>query len=49
MKEREADRILEDAELIPAFQGPLRDVKLMRDQCLAEDIPVTLIAPPGKS
>ena len=48
MNEREADRVLQDAEVIPVLQGPLRDMKLMRDQCLAEDIPVALAAPPGK-
>lgn len=49
MKQREADEILGDAEVVPVLQGPLRDMKLMRDQCLDEDIPVALMAPPGKS
>jgi len=46
--EREAARALGDAELVPAIQGPLRDVKRMRDQCLEADIPVAVMAPPGK-
>ena len=48
MNQRDADRVLEDAEVIPVFQGPLLDMKSMRDRCLAEDIPVALVAPPGK-
>jgi hypothetical protein len=48
MNQREADRVLEDAEVVPVFQGPLLDMKSMRDRCLAEDIPVLLVAPPGK-
>ena len=48
MTEREAKEALADAELVPVMQGTLRDMKLLRDQCLAEDIPVTLMAPPGK-
>jgi hypothetical protein len=48
MKEREAKEILADSELVPVLQGPLLDMKQMRDQCLEEDIPVALMAPPGK-
>jgi hypothetical protein len=48
MNERQARELLDEAELIPAIQGPLRDVKRMRDQCLAADIPVDVLAPPGK-
>ena len=48
MTERDAARALADAELIPAIQGPLRDIKQMRDKCLAADIPVVVMAPPGK-
>ena len=49
MNQRDADEILEDAEVIPVFQGPLSDMKAMRDRCLAEDIPVALTAQPGTS
>ena len=48
MTERDAAELLADAELLPAIQGSLRDVKRMRDQCLEADIPVAVIAPPGK-
>jgi hypothetical protein len=48
MTERDAAEILADAELLPAIQGSLRDVKRMRDQCLEANIPVAVIAPPGK-
>lgn len=48
MTEREAAKALADAELIPAIEGPLRDIKQMRDKCLAAEIPVAVIAPPGK-
>ena len=49
MTEREADQVLADAELVPAINGSLTDVKRMRAQCLAEEIPVAVMAPPGKS
>ena len=48
MTESEADDILADAELVPALEGSLRDIKRMRGQCLDADIPVGLMAPPGK-
>lgn len=44
----EAAKVLAAAELVPAVQGSLTDVKRMRDQCLAAEIPVAVLAPPGK-
>jgi hypothetical protein len=35
-------------ELVPAIQGPLTDIKRMRDRCLDAGIPVAVMAPPGK-
>ena len=49
MTEREAEDALADAELVPAINGSLTDVKRMRSQCLAEDIPVAVMSPPGKT
>ena len=48
MEPDQAAKVLADAELIPAIQGSLSDVKRMRDQCLAAGIPVAVMAPPGK-
>jgi hypothetical protein len=39
---------LHGEELVPALQGSLDDIKRMRDECLGADIPVALMAPPGK-
>ena len=40
MDEEEATEELGEEELVPAIHGPLDDIKRMRDQCLAADIPV---------
>jgi hypothetical protein len=47
MDEDDAAEELGEEELVPALQGTLDDVKRMRDQCLAADIPVSVMAPPG--
>lgn len=47
MDEQDATDALGEEELVPAIQGSLDDIKKMRDQCLAADIPVAVMAPPG--
>lgn len=47
MDEEEAADAIGEEELVPAIQGTLDDIKKMRDQCLAADIPVAVMAPPG--
>ena len=48
MNEREAAEILGDAELVPIHQGTLSDIKRIRAECLAADVPVA-VAPPACS
>jgi hypothetical protein len=48
MREDDAAAELAEVELVPAIQGSLTDVKRMRDRCLASEIPVAVMAPPGK-
>lgn len=47
MTEREADQILQEAELTPVMQAPLAYAKELLEKCLAADIPAALIMPDG--
>lgn len=42
MNAEEAETALADSDLVPCMQGPLNDIKEVRDACLAADIPVLL-------
>ena len=45
MTEDEAAEALGQEELIPAYQGSIDEVKRMRDDCLAADVPVAVLPP----
>lgn len=45
MTEDEAAEALGEEELIPATHGSLDDIKRMREECLAADIPVAVLPP----
>jgi hypothetical protein len=49
MDQDDAADELAEVKLVPAIQGSLDDVKRMRDRCLGADIPVAVMAPPGKT
>ena len=43
----EVELALADAELVTCLQAPLVEAKQLRDECLAAEIPVLLIAAPA--
>lgn len=47
MTERDAEKLLADADLIPVLQGTIRYIKELASSCLDEDIPVVCGMPPG--
>ena len=47
MDDEQATEELGEDELVPAIQGTLDDIKKMRAQCLAADIPVAVSGQPG--
>lgn len=47
MDEDEVSEELGEEELVPAVHGSLDDIKRMREQCLAADIPVEVAGQPG--
>ncbi|HWM87991.1 MAG TPA: hypothetical protein VNO33_19185 [Kofleriaceae bacterium] len=49
MTEREALQALEDAEVMPVVEGRLLDVKRIWRECLDNDLPVAVAAPPGRT
>jgi hypothetical protein len=51
MTEREAEEVLQGAELHVVFHASMVDVKRLRSQCLEADIPAVMACPPksGKS
>jgi len=49
MTEREAIDLLDEAELVPAMQGPIADIKKLVGRCLDADIPAALERCRGKS
>lgn len=42
MNAQEAEDVLAESELVPCLQGPLNDMKELREACLTADIPVAL-------
>jgi hypothetical protein len=42
MNAEDAEAALAEVDLVPCLQGPLNDVKELRDACLAAEIPVAL-------
>ena len=47
MTDREAEEILDGLPLVPAMAGSIADMRLLRDRCLAADIPALVGCPPG--
>mgnify|MGYP001601962856 CR=1 FL=1 len=48
LTEQEAEAALADADdIVPCTQGSIPDMKRLRDQCLAADIPATVGCMPG--
>jgi hypothetical protein len=42
MNAQEAEDTLAESELVPCMQGPLNDIKELRDACLTAEIPVVM-------
>jgi hypothetical protein len=43
----EAEALLADVPLVPATAGSIADMRVLRDRCLAAEVPATVGCPPG--
>src|SRR5688500_6960568 len=39
---KEAEQLLEDAEVVPLLQAPIQEAKEIQEACLAADVPIVL-------
>jgi hypothetical protein len=47
MTQAEADELLDGLPLVPAMAGSIADMRVLRDRCLAAEIPAVVGCPPG--
>ncbi|HEY1557415.1 MAG TPA: hypothetical protein VGF94_21415 [Kofleriaceae bacterium] len=47
MTQAEAEALLDGLPLVPAMAGSMADMRVLRDRCLASEIPALVGCPPG--
>jgi hypothetical protein len=47
MTQGEAEEMLDGLPLVPAMAGSVADMRVLRDRCLAAEIPAVVGCPPG--